>query len=192
MTTVKHFIDLAQLRLLLLQSFLLAVLQGKSIQFFHLITQQLNAGFGLVCVLPPLFQFLVGVAPGFPGCPGIVGKGFRAGKLIQQFSVGVLAQQGLVLVLAVNVHQHAAQFLELGKRTGLAVNEGSGAALLADATAQDAVFGVIQFLLFQPVPGLGNARNVKACGNVGPLGAMAYRAGIRTTTHGQPQGIKNN
>ena len=88
---VQNRVGLAQLRLLLFQLFLFAVFQSQAVQFFHLVTQQLQLGLRFVGILPALGQPLADLVPGFPGLVGVGGQGFNAGKLVHQFAVGVLA-----------------------------------------------------------------------------------------------------
>ncbi len=97
-----------------------------------------------------------------------------------------------MLVLAVDVHQQAAQFFELGQRAGLAVNKRLAAAIFADGAAQDAVFLVIQFVGFKPLPGFRNSRDIETGVDIGTLGSVAHSSGVCAAAHGQAQGIQND
>ena len=106
--------------------------------------------------------------------------------------MGVLAQQRLVLVLAVDIHQQAAQRPEVGERAGLAIDVGPGAPVAADDPAQDAVVVVIKFMAFQPCPRFWYPGNVEGGGDVCTLGAVADSSGVSAIAQGQAQGVQHD
>lgn len=77
---VQNCVCLAQLGLFPFQLFLLAVFQCQAVQFFHLVTQQLQLGLRFIGILPALGQPLADLVPGFPGFAGVGGQSLNAGN----------------------------------------------------------------------------------------------------------------
>ena len=76
-------------------------------------------------------------------------------KGIQQALMGGAVEQGLVLVLAVDIYQHFPHRLEHLHGDRVAIDPGLGAAIVGDHAAQQAQFRFVlaeQFVVGQPVP----------------------------------------
>jgi hypothetical protein len=106
--------------------------------------------------------------------------------------VSVFAHQGLVLVLAVDIQQHAAKLFQLCQRAGVAVDEAAGAAVVADRAAQYALSAIVQFVFFQPGQGLRKVRDIEFRRYIRPFCAIAHGSGISPGSHGQPQSVQHN
>ena len=80
----------------------------------------------------------------------------------------------------------------MGEGAGLAVDVGTRAAVLADHSAQDAFVVIVELMVFQPLPGFGNAGHVESSGNIGAFGTMAYGASVGAPAHGKAEGVQDN
>ena len=82
------------------------------IQFVELEAQQVGAVLqflGVIAEVVEVGQFLLPGAVAFRHGAGLI---VEAGVFIQQLAVSVFLQQGLMLVLAVDTHQHFPQLLQ--------------------------------------------------------------------------------
>jgi hypothetical protein len=70
---------------------------------------------------------------------------------VEQLALGIGAQQRLMGVLAVNIHQPFAQISQLGARGRAAVDEGARTALAHDQPPYHTGVVIVQTLLDQPV-----------------------------------------
>jgi len=100
-------------------------------------------------------------------------------KAVQQAGLGRAREQGLLLVLAVDLHQQARQFRQLGQARAAAIDPGARTTIRAQGASQLAGAAVVQFRFAQP----GQRRRAIGKGEVrlqlGAPGAVAHRAGIR-------------
>ena len=97
-------------------------------------------------------QFIAFAQQGGPalGCKLHGGAfGLVAGIGIQQFQLAGPRQQGLLFVLAVDLHQQGSQFGQLGQGHAAAIDPGTRTAIGADHATQLAIL-VVQFVVAQP------------------------------------------
>jgi hypothetical protein len=129
------------------------------IQLLELPRRQLQ-GFQLAQLVAQVVQ-LRGIAARKPAhaLDGGLGRRMPAGRLgdrgewlamgaevVEELALGLAAQQALVLVLAVDLHEPLAELAQVGERRGGAVDEGPRAAVGADHAAQQALAGVVRVL----------------------------------------------
>ena len=132
------------------------------------------------------FQLFRHCAPGFIGGSDCTRVG--AGLAVEQSALGLGLHQGLVGVLAMDVHQQVAQFAQLGGSGGHAVDVGLAAASVVDHPAQQrAALFHRELVRLQPLGGLGGGRKIG--GDVGLGRAFAHHAGIAPAAQGQCQRI---
>ena len=113
----------------------------------------------------------------------MLGEGVEQGELV------LARQQGLMLVLTMDLDQEAGGFAQHRQRHRTVVEPGARAAVAAHDAAQAQLFLVIQFLLAQPGAGLGQGAQVEFGRHLGAFGAMADHPGIAATAGQQHQGI---
>ncbi len=165
------------------------------IQFFQLpdlVAQQFQPVVALAGGLAQPVQFRLLVAPVPEGFRQFAEQAAMAGEVVQQLALGLTAQQGLVLVLAVQIHQHLAQLSQAGGRCRLAVDEGLRGAIGGDHPADDALAGAVQFVFLQPGLGLGRIVGAEGDADFGLIGPVADHAGVGPIAQRQPQGIEQD
>ncbi len=182
-------VRVAQALLLLLQVRQFALGQIQRFQLLELEAQQFlalgllaGAGQGVV----------VGAPGGLPGAPVLADGGGQLaglGQVVEQGAVGILAQQGLVLMLAVDADQVLAQVAHLGERRGRAVDVGSGAAVGAHRAAQQALIAVVQLPFGEPGAGRRVVPQVEGGQHLGPFAAGAHHGAVGALPQGQRQGV---
>ncbi|MCY1358074.1 hypothetical protein D9M69_445910 [compost metagenome] len=138
------------------------------------------------------FQFLAGLSPALRGELHLAGEFAGAGEFVQQAAVGVRLEQGLVLMLAVDVDQQLAQGLEVALGAGAAIDVGAGAAFGRDDPAQDAGAVVVQVAFGQPGAGFGDVGEVEAGEYVRLVGAGAHHAAVGAVAEGQAEGVEHD
>ena len=180
---------IAQSRMLLVQFLQFMFAQVQGLQFLGLVTQEIQ-------FRRPVPGGLLEFGQSAPGLVVLVvesghgpGKRLVTGILVQQAPLIRASEQGLVGVLAVDIHQSLAQFLERLDRYRAAVDKGPGSAVAHQDTAQDALAGVVQGMFGEPVPDLVSIGGVEHGGNLGPLAAGANHGIVRPVPQRQPQGI---
>ena len=116
-----------------------------------------------------------------PACRGLAdlrALGVVAGEGVQQRELRGAREQGLLFVLAVDLHQHAGQLGQLGQRHRAAVDEGARAAVGADHPSQLALFFVVQLVVAQPLTGRGVGQRREFGRELGACGAVADHAAV--------------
>ncbi len=116
-----------------------------------------------------------------PACRGLAdlgALGVVAGEGVQQRELRGAREQGLLFVLAVDLHQHAGQLGQLGQRHRAAVDEGARTAIGADHPAQLALFFVVQLVVAQPLAGRRIGRRREFGRELGTGGAVADHAAV--------------
>ncbi len=122
---------------------------------------------------------------------GLARQGFGAGMRVEQLALRGSAQQRLVRMLAVQVEQPFAGFLELGKRGGVAVDEAARPAGAVDRAAQNQLAGVAgQVALGEP--GRHGFGNLEFTRQLGALGAFAHHRRIAAAADQKLDGIDQN
>lgn len=106
--------------------------------------------------------------------------------------MGVGLEQGLVLVLAVDIDQQFAQRLEVAERAGRAVDVAAAAAFGGDHPAQDAQAFVVQVALGQPGVRFGNVHQVEGGQDVCLVGAGAHHAAVGTVAQGKAESVEHD
>ena len=167
--------------------------QAQAFEFLDLEAQQVQAR----RPLRPLGE--EGAQPVLPGAvvakeagqfPDLAGL---AGVAVQELALGGGAQQGLVGMLAMDVHQVLAQGLELVAAGESTVDVGPGTAAgrqqAADGAIAIAVAFLRQVLLHQPVPGRGHGGQVEAGRHLGPLATRPDHARVGPVPQGEAQGV---
>ena len=163
-------------------------LQVFALEFVHLVLQP---GHALAHVAGPgdVGQVAVNGGPALGQLAHAGQQRLVAAEGVQQGQLLAAVEQGLVFVLAVDLHQPAAQFGQLAQGGGAAVDPGARAAVGADDAAQLAAVLVVEFVLAQPGQGQGRVVQAELGGQFGPLGAVAHDAGVGAGA-GQPhQGV---
>ena len=122
-TALLHQLGAVGQALVLLFYFLkFAGLQGKLVEFLHLIFEQLATGLALLLLGLEASQLVLQLAPALIVFAHLAKEQGMTGVTVEQGKLIVGAQQQLVGVLAVHVNQQLAQALELGQRHGHAVD----------------------------------------------------------------------
>ena len=170
----------------------LALGQIQRLQFPDLIAQQFEPG---VAFAARLLQ-LPHVAP--ERLPLVEGAGHRfeqrrvIGVVVQQLLLHLAPQQAVVFVLAMQIHQHLAQFAQQAGGRGLTVDKGAGRAIGADDAADDAFLGAVQFVFPQPALGLAGLAGVESHADFRLLRTVADHAAVGPVPQRQPQGIEQD
>ena len=150
------------------------------------------AGALFVAGVGEAFQFLACLAPALGGQLNLPGKIGGAGVLIEQATVGIGFQQGLVFVLAVDIDQQFAQGFQVAQWARRAVDIAAGAPLGGDHPAQNAGAFIIKVALGQPCFGFGDVRQVEGGQDVGLVGARAYHATVGAVAKRQAEGVEHD
>ena len=119
-----------------------------------------------------------------------------SGVFVEQAAMGVVFQQRLVFVLAVNVDQQLAQGLDVALGAGRAVDVAPRAPFGGDDPAQDAgavrILVMTQVALGQPLARLRNPAEVEAGQQVGLVRTRTHHAVVGAIAEGQPQGVQHD
>ena len=178
--------------MLLLQVLQLVFAQAQVVQFFELVAEQLVTGPLFVAGIGQALQFEPRLVPALGRHLHLPGQVDGPGVFVEQAPMGIGLEQGLVLVLAVDVDQQLAQGLEVAEGTGRAVDVATAAAFGSDDAPQDAQPVAGQVAFGQPGVGLGNVDQVEGGEDVGLVGAGAYHAAVGAVAQGQAQGIEHD
>lgn len=108
-------LGVGQVLVFLFQLFQFVFAEGEVFQFFELVAEQLVARALLVAGVGQALQLLAGLAPALGSELYLAGEVGRASVLVEQAAVGVGLEQGLVLMLAVDIDQQLAQGLEVAE-----------------------------------------------------------------------------
>ena len=146
LAAAQDFLGIGQASLFSFQPRQFAGLQTELLEFFDLIAQELETGIDLGGVIAQMDEVFQPALPFAPGQAHLFGKVSLAREFIHQASVGILDQEGLVLVLAVDIYQHFAQRSKLLQGCGLAIDIGLGFTIAGNDPAQQALMGVICLL----------------------------------------------
>src|SRR5690606_6983885 len=117
---------------------------------------------------------------------------FQAAEAVQRLPLGVAAEQRLVGVLAVDVHQELAQLAHQLQRYRAAVDEAFGAAALLDYPPQQAFAVGAKLVLFQPARRIAVGINLEGGGDLGAVGAGANGIALDAIAQAQAQGVEQN
>ncbi|MCY1358144.1 hypothetical protein D9M69_446680 [compost metagenome] len=170
----------------------LVLAEGQVLQFVQLVAEQLVAGALLVAGAGEAFQLLAGLPPALCRELDLAGEFAGTGEFVQQATMGVCLEQGLVLVLAVDIDQQLAQGLEVALGAGAAIYIGARPAFGGDDAAQDAGPVVVQVALGQPGASFGDVADVEAGENVGLVGAGAHHAAVGAIAQGEAEGVEHD
>ncbi len=182
----------AQALLLLFQFRQLPFAERQGVQLLELKAQQflpfgLLAGAGQCLVVSA-----AGLLPGAPVVAHLLRLGAGLGEVVQQLAVGFLAQQRLVLMLAVDADQHLAELAHFRERRGGAVDVGPRAAVRAHRAAQQALVAVVQFALAQPGPGRRVVGHIEGGEHFRAVAAGAHHGAVGPFTQGQRQSVDDH
>jgi hypothetical protein len=121
---------------------------------------------------------------------GVARERLAAGMGIEQLALRGGAQQRLVRMLPVDVHEQLARLPELRQRGGVPVDEAAGAPGAVEAAAQDQQPRVAgQVALFQPRQKLGAGVHLELGGELGALAALPDQARVAAPAHQQLDGV---
>ena len=98
---------------------------------------------------------------------------------IQQCHLAAARQQRLVLVLAVDLHQHRGEVGQLSDRRGATIDPGARTTIRAQGAAQLALAAFVEFRPAQPVQRRGRVVQFEHRHEFGALGAVADHAAVR-------------
>jgi hypothetical protein len=118
------------------------------------------------------------------------GRGLASAERIEQHPLAIALQEQLVLVLAMDVHQHLAQLAKLRGGGGPAIHEAARARTGIHGAAQDAgAIALVQVLRRQPIAHGGELLDVEIRAHLGARRARAHDARIRAPAQGQSERI---
>ncbi|MNV03625.1 hypothetical protein D3C71_939020 [compost metagenome] len=163
-------------------------LQVFALQFTQLVFQEADA-ITHIALARQRFGFVDQRLPAGGSLADLAALGLVAGEGIQQRQLRGPRQQGLLFVLAVDLHQGASQFGQLGQGDRAAVDPGTRAAVGADDPAQLALVLVVQFVLAQPAPRRGVLRGREFGRELGARGAVADHAAVGAQAGQEAQGV---
>src|SRR5690606_37239388 len=152
-------------------------IQGVVVQLGDLVAQPVHA-FAMILAASDFPDPVYYRAPGcgeFPDPP----QRFRVtAEDVEQGELLAAIEQGLMLVLAMDLDQSLAERFQLGQGDGPAIDPATRAAFAADDPAQLAGVAVVQLFLAQPVAQLGAPGQIEIGGELGALAAMPDQARI--------------
>ena len=168
-------------------------LQRGRVQFLALQLGQLvlQPGDAVGHVAPGLQPFALGQQrlPGRGGRAHGRALGLVAGVGVEQGQLAGAGEQGLVLVLAVDLHQHSGQLGQLRQGHRTAVDPGPRAAVGADHPPQLALAVLVQLVGGQPGQGGGVRGQGELGGQLGPLAAVADHPAVGAQAGQEAQGV---
>ena len=185
-------LGIAQLLVLLLQGLQLVVAECQIFQLFKLVAEQLLACALFFTGFAQTLQFVAGLSPALCGELYLAGQLFGACVSVQQAAVGVVFQQRLVFMLAVDVNEQFAKRLEISLGAGAAVDVGAGASFTGDNPAQDAGAILFKVAFTQPLASFGDLADVEAGENIGLVAAWTYDAAVGPVAQGQAQRVEHD
>ena len=168
----------------------LVCLRRELVDFGYLPLQALAFLLALLLALRGLFQLLTSGLPLLPQRAD--GSGVDAAIAVEQGARAGGLHQALPGMLAVDVHQQAAECAQLGGRGRCAIDPAAALALAVDQAAQQqAFFGVCFDAIFiqQRCQRRGD---VEVGGDVCAAATLAHKAGIGACAHYQLQRIHQN
>ena len=163
--------------------------QRQRVQFVQLVSELLQALRAAGGARFRLVQCAAGRLPAGVGVGDGVQQRSGAGVAVQQRPLRGRSQQGLIGVLAVDVHQQLPELAQQAGRHRAAIDVRPRAAVGAHGAAQDAVAAVGQVVGIQPGQRCGHRRDVEHGRHLGLLGADPDRLGARAFAQGQQQRV---
>jgi len=157
-------------------------------QFRHLVLQVVDA-FADVAAALQFVQRLLARQPMPVRGTHRLGLGLALPEGVQQAQLLPALEQALLLVLAVDLQQQAAEFAQLRGGGGAAVDPGLGAAVGADHPPQLAGVAVVELVLPQPGQGFGRVLQAEFGAEFGAFGAMPDHARFGARAAQAQQGV---
>ena len=103
--------------------------------------------------------------------------------------MAVLAQQRLMLVLAVDVDEQLADVAQITERGRPTIDVGASAALPRESAAERTIFAFIKLAGLWPGQSIGQMADDKERADIGALGSRPYHAAIGTVAQAQAERI---
>ena len=186
---VQQLAGVGQLPLLAFQVRDFALRQIQRRQFPQVIAQNIEPGVAFGGGLPQVAQLPPQPTPGLILLDQFCDQRLVAGVVVQQLPLGLAPQQGLMLVLAVNIHQPFTQFPQRLGRLGHAVDVAARAASTGDDPPQLAFPVAVQVALGQPGARRRQGIEIEQGAEIGPFRPMADHVAVGAVAQQQTDGV---
>ena len=138
------------------------------------------------------FQLLPGLTPALCRQLNLPRQIGRACVFVQQTAVGIGLEQGLMLMLAVDIDQQFAKRFQVALRAGRAVDVRARAAFCGDDPAQNAGTVIVQVALLEPDLCFGNVFQIERGEDVSLVGTWTNHAAVGPVAQRQAQRVEHD
>ena len=170
----------------------LILAKGQVFQFFELIAQQLMPGALFVTAAAQTLERLPRLAPSLRGQLHLSGQFLAAAVFVEQATMGIGLEEGLVFVLAVDIDQAFAERLQVALRAWRAVDVAARTAFCGNHAAEDARPVAFQVSLLKPFACAGNVVQIEAGQDIGLVRAGPYDAAVGAIAKREAERIEHD